>query len=114
MTNSPRIREKGDEKNMISVIAKIFLNPGQAAVLENDVKALAEKVAGEEGTLFYTVNADKKAPDTLVFMERYRDMAALKKHSGTAYFQEFMGKVLPVMAKPPEIAVLEELLSAKS
>ena len=97
---------------MISVIAKIPLKEGKASQLAEDIKALMEGVAKEEGTLFYTVSADKKAPDTLVFMERYKDKEALKAHSSTPHFNAFMGKVLEALEGQPEITVLNELASA--
>ena len=98
---------------MISVVAKIPLKEGKAAEIMEDVKALMVGVAGEEGTLFYTLSIDKKAPDTLVFMERYADKAAFKAHSETPHFNEFMGKVLGVLEGAPEINVLAEVMSAK-
>jgi len=70
-------------------------------------------VARGEGTLFYNLSIDKKAPDTLVFMERYADKAAFKAHSETLHFNEFMGKVLGVLEGAPEINVLAEVMSAK-
>lgn len=98
---------------MISVIAKIPLKEGKAAQMTGDIKALMQGVAQEEGTLFYTVSASKKAPDTLVFMERYTDKNALTAHSTTAHFNAFMGKVLENLDGSPEITVLEELASAR-
>jgi quinol monooxygenase YgiN len=97
---------------MISVIAKIPLKEGKASELKEDIKALMQGVAQEDGTLFYTVSADKKAPDTLVFMERYKDKEALKAHSATPHFNAFMGKIMEALEGQPEITVLNELASA--
>ena len=98
---------------MISVVAKIPLKEGKAQEIMESVKTLMAGVAKEEGTLFYTVSADRKAPDTLVFMERYADKAAFKAPSETPHFNEFMGKVMGVLEGAPEISVLNEILSAK-
>lgn len=70
-------------------------------------------MAGEEGTLFYTVSIDKKFPDTLVFMERYADKAALGAHSETPHFKAFMEKVLGLLESAPEVNVMKEAMSAK-
>ncbi|RJP64499.1 MAG: antibiotic biosynthesis monooxygenase [Candidatus Abyssobacteria bacterium SURF_17] len=96
---------------MISVIARIPVKPGTRETALDAVKALMAKVAKEEGTLHYTVNIDQNNPDTLVFMERYKDMAALGFHGSTPYFQEFMQKSGSFVAGPPEIVVLDEIHS---
>jgi quinol monooxygenase YgiN len=37
------------------------------------------------------------------FYYRYKDQAAVKAHSKSAYFREFFTKLAPLMAKPAEI-----------
>jgi quinol monooxygenase YgiN len=96
---------------MIAVIAKVPVKSEAKDEAIEEVKALMAKVAGEEGTLHYTLNIDRNNPDTLVFIERYKDMDALKVHGGTEHFQEFMGKSMNFASGPPEIVVLEEVHS---
>lgn len=96
---------------MISVIARIPLVKGRKDEATESVKKLMKGVAAEEGTLYYTVNIDKKSPDTLVFMERYRDMDALKAHAATPHFQKFMEETVNFAEGPPEIQVLSEIAS---
>ena len=96
---------------MIAVIAKVPLKPENKEEAIEEVKALMAKVAEEEGTLYYTVNIDQNNPDTLVFIERYKDMNALSAHGSTPHFQEFMGKAMSFAAGPPEIVTLNELHS---
>lgn len=96
---------------MIAVIAKIPVKSEAKDEAIEEIKALMAKVAGEEGTLHYTLNIDKNNPDTLVFIERYKDMEALGAHGATEHFQEFMGKSMNFAAGPPEITVLEEIHS---
>jgi quinol monooxygenase YgiN len=96
---------------MIAVIAKIPVKPEAKDEAIEEIKALMAKVAEEEGTLHYTLNVDRNNPDTLVFIERYTDMDALKAHGATEHFQEFMGKSMNFAAGPPDIVVLEEIHS---
>jgi quinol monooxygenase YgiN len=96
---------------MIAVIAKVPLKPDTKEEALVEVKALMAKVAEEEGTLYYTLNVDPNDPDTLVFIERYKDMDALSAHGSTPHFQEFMGKAMAFASGPPEITTLEELHS---
>lgn len=94
---------------MISVIAKVPVQPEKKEEALGAVKDLMKHVAKEEGTLYYTLNIDKNAPDTFVFMERYRDMDAFKHHGGTPHFQEFMNKAAGFASGAPEITVLKEI-----
>lgn len=96
---------------MIAVIAKMPVKPESKDDAINEVKNLMAKVAEEEGTLHYTVNVAQGDPNTLVFMERYKDMDALGVHGSTPHFQEFMGKAMNFASGPPEIVVLDEIHS---
>jgi quinol monooxygenase YgiN len=96
---------------MIAVIAKIPVRSEAKEKALKEIKLLMAEVAKEEGTLQYTVNIEENNPDTLVFLEQYKDMAALGAHGSTPHFQEFMGKAGAFMAGPPEIIVLEQILS---
>ena len=98
---------------MVSVIAKL---PVQEAQVETAVAAIRDfmaVVAKEEGTLFYTLNRDPKNPGTLVFIERYRDKAALDAHMASPHFQAFFAKGMQLLAGPPEMTVMEEICSAR-
>ncbi|MFP4477372.1 MAG: putative quinol monooxygenase [Desulfatibacillaceae bacterium] len=94
---------------MIAVVAKVPLREGQTEAMQPDVQALLEGVAKEPGTIHYSVNIDGSEPDTLVFIERYKDMDALTEHSRTPHFKEFMGKVMGAVAGEPEIKVYQEV-----
>ena len=94
---------------MITVIAKLPLQEGKAEETITRIKALMKKVATEEGTLLYSLNRKSSDPNTLIFVERYKDKAALAAHSATPHFKEFSGKLATVLAGKPDIAVLEEL-----
>ena len=96
---------------MIAVIAKIPVKPEAKEDAIKEIKVLMEGVGKEEGTLHYTLNIAQNDPDTLVFIERYKDMDALGVHGSTPHFQEFMGKSMSFAAGPPDIVVLDEILS---
>ena len=96
---------------MIAVVAKVPVKPETKEEAIEEVKKLMAKVAEEEGTLHYTLNIAQNDPNTLVFMERYRDMEALGVHGSTPHFQEFMEKSMAFAAGPPEIVVMDEIHS---
>ncbi len=96
---------------MIAVIAKLPVQAEKKDEALAAVKKLMAEVAKEAGTISYTLNIDDKEPNTLVFMERYQDKAALSAHSATPHFKEFMEKAMAFAAGEPEIKVLNEVES---
>ncbi len=96
---------------MIAVIAKVPIKPENKEEAIAGVKVLMSKVAEEEGTLHYTLNINENDPDTLVFIERYKDMEALGVHGSTQHFQDFMEKAMSFASGPPEIITLDEIHS---
>jgi quinol monooxygenase YgiN len=98
---------------MVSVIAKLPMKEDKVQEAITAIKELMVEVAKEEGTVLYTLNRDPKNPNTLVFMERYKDKAAVDAHSATPHFKAFFAKGAAFLAGRPEIVIMEEILSAK-
>lgn len=96
---------------MLSVVARLKIKDGEMDEALKAIKELMPGVAAEEGTLFYSVNKDPNTPDLIVFVERYKDKAALREHSTTAHFKSFFTKIGGLLEGQPEMTVLEELLS---
>jgi len=98
---------------MIGVVAKLHIQEGKTDQAIDLIRELMKSVAEEEGTLLYTMNREKSAPNTIVMMERYKDKAALDYHSSTPYFKAFFAKIGGLLAGKPEIRVLEEIHSVR-
>ena len=96
---------------MLGVIAKLPIQEGKVDEAIDLVRTLMAEVAKEEGTLAYTLNRDPSNPDLIIFMERYKDKAALDDHSSTPHFKAFFGKIKGLLAGKPEISVMEEIQS---
>ena len=97
---------------MLSIIAKLPCKEDKVNEAIEAFKALMVHVAKEPGTLYYTMNVDKKkAPSTIVILERYKDKAALDAHSSAPHFKEFSAKIPAFLAGKPEISIMEELHS---
>ncbi len=96
---------------MVAVIAKLKIKEGMMDEAKRIFEDFFPNVKGESGTLSYTLNKDRSDPDLLVVLERYEDEASLKSHSSQPYFAEFSSKIGKCLAGPPEIVVLDEILS---
>lgn len=100
---------------MIGVIAKLTVKAGKEAEFEKHAKALISQVtANEAGCELYELfkssaekNADTSHAGTshYVFMEKYRDTAALKAHSQTPYFLAAQSTLGPCLAAAPDVKV---------
>ena len=97
---------------MIAIIAEMPIKEGQMDQAVEAAKAFMEHVKTEEGCLHYTANVDtKNAPNTLVFIERYRDKEALKVHGESPQFQEFFAKAATLLDGEPILRRLAEMAS---
>jgi quinol monooxygenase YgiN len=97
---------------MIAIIAEMPIKEGQMDQAVEAAKAFMEHVKTEEGCLYYTANVDtKNAPNTLVFMERYKDKEAIKIHGESPQFQELFAKVAPLLDGEPVLRRLTEVAS---
>jgi quinol monooxygenase YgiN len=96
---------------MIAVIARIPVKPEKKEQALETIRNLMTKVAEEEGTLSYSVNINEQDPDTLVFIEHYRDMDALSVHGQTPHFKDFMKQAAEFASGKPEITVYKQVAS---
>ena len=96
---------------MLGFIAKLTVKEGKMDEAIELTRTLMTEVANEEGTLSYTMNRDPSQPNMIIFMERYKDKAALDYHSSTPYFKSFFGKIQGLLAEKPELTVMEEIHS---
>lgn len=96
---------------MLAVIAKLPVKPEKNQEARETIRDLMSHVAAEEGTLSYTLNINDQDPNTLVFIEHYRDMAALSAHSESPHFKEFIKQSMNFAAGKPEITVYNQIES---
>lgn len=92
---------------MIHVIAIITAKPGQRENVLAAARANIPAVRGEEGCIEYSLAVDaeglgsfqtKFGPDTFVFVEKWRDAAALKAHSTAPHMAAYGAKVKEMIA----------------
>lgn len=91
---------------MINVIATLKIAPGKEAEFEAAASDLVAAVnANEPDCLLYELCRSKSDPQTYVFMERYRDQAAIEYHGKTDYFRAAQAPLGACLAGPPDIQV---------
>ena len=92
---------------MIHVIAIITAQPGQRDAIMAAARANIPAVLAEDGCMEYGFATDaeglgsfqtKFGPDTFVFVEKWRDPAALKAHAAAPHMATYAGKVKDLIA----------------
>ncbi|MBU2549530.1 MAG: antibiotic biosynthesis monooxygenase [Proteobacteria bacterium] len=96
---------------MIGIYVKLPIKEGKVDECIAAFQELMKSVGQEEGCLLYSLFKDKKDPNTLIMMERYKDKDALGHHGSTEYFKAFQGKMAGFLAGAPEMKILEEVAS---
>ena len=92
---------------MIHVIAIITAKPGQRENVLAAARANIPAVRAENGCIEYNIAFDaegmgsfqtKFGPDTFVFVEKWRDPAALKAHAAAPHMAAYSAKVKDMIA----------------
>lgn len=94
-----------DYQKMIT--AKVFIKAGK----ESDFLSAAQVIIGntrkEEGCLGYSLYQDPVEKTNFIFVETYKNQAAIDAHFAAPYFKEFGTKTADMTARPTEIKILD-------
>lgn len=84
-----------------TLIARYHVVPGNAALVEQTLRTMAERVkADEPDCLLYNANVDPENENLFCLYEVYTDDAAVAAHRETPHFRELIeGVIVPVLAK---------------
>ena len=94
---------------MIGVIATLKVKDGQQAAFEETAKRLVAAVrANEPGCLTYALHRTDE-PTTYVFLERYKDQAAIEAHRKMDHFRQIGRELGAVMDGPPQVQRMPEV-----
>ncbi len=99
---------KRRNSHMIKIVAKNFVKPECVQAFKDTAKELIEKSRAEEGNIFYTLNVSKNDPATLVFIENWKDQAAVDFHNKTDHFTSIVPK-LAEFCNSKDVELFEEI-----
>jgi quinol monooxygenase YgiN len=92
------------------VVVRFFPKDGSAEAVERILRGMVRDTRQEPGCerydLFQSTVADKRI---YVLLERYRDTAALEAHRVTKHYLEYRANIMPLLAQPIEVTILENL-----
>lgn len=84
-----------------TLIARYYVVPGNASIVESALRKMAERVAADEpDCMVYNANVDPDNENLWVLYEVYKDEDAVAAHRETPHFKEHIeGTVVPVLEK---------------
>ena len=93
----------------LRIVAKMPVAEENLQLFKTLAAELVEKSRQEEGNISYTLNAGKKNPNVLVFIECWRDKEAIKTHNATEHFQRILPQLVALCDGQPESEIYIEV-----
>jgi len=94
--------------NIIKIVATLRAKPGKGQHLKQVLLACVEGSRAEPGCLFYDLHVDRSDAERFVFIEGWKDMAAIEHHKTTAHYLT-MGKAAADLVDTREVQQLDEV-----
>ncbi|TAL62185.1 MAG: antibiotic biosynthesis monooxygenase [Bacteroidetes bacterium] len=88
------------------IIAKLAVKPEKVKVFIDAAREMIEKSNKEGGCSFYQLYQDPYDNSKFVFVEEYKNQAAVDNHFASEYFKGFGPKISDLVAGPAEIKVI--------
>ena len=95
--------------DQIRVVAFVTVQPGTEARMEAAARACIEETRREPGCLSYVLHRDLENPRRFVFVETWRDAAALDGHFKQPHLAALMAEAQPIADGSIEIMRLSEI-----
>lgn len=87
----------------VRVVARITARPETAGELKSVLLRLVQPTRAENGCVRYELHQSETDPADFVFLEEWRDGAAIAAHMQTPHVQEALAKAATLLAAPPDI-----------
>lgn len=94
----------------IRVVAIVDARPGDEPAVADIIQACVAPTRQEAGCRSYAAHRDTQNPTRFVFIERWDSHASLDAHMRTPHLQAMAAALKPLVARPLEVLVLEELV----
>lgn len=89
------------------IVAKVYVKSGNESAFITAAQVMIENSNKEEGCTGYMLYQDPYEKTNFIFIERYKNQAAVDAHFATDYFKEFSPKTADMTRMPTEIKILD-------
>ena len=97
--------QPADFQKMIT--ARVFIKPGRESDFLAAAQVMVTNSNKEEGCQGYMLYQDPYEKTNFIFVERYKNQAAIDAHFATPYFKEFGPKMADMTSQPTEIKIFD-------
>ena len=104
-SQSETVFRSTDYQKMIT--AKVYIKSGKEAEFITAARMMIENSNKEEGCLGYMLYQDPYEKTNFIFVEKYKNQAAIDVHFATPYFKEFGTITADWISKPMEIKIID-------
>ena len=94
---------------MISIIAKNIVKADQIEAFKALARELVAETRKEEGNIAYALNQDLKDPTVLTFIERWKDLDAIKAHNASPHFTRIVPLLGPLTTEKGDVRLYQEV-----
>lgn len=88
------------------IVAKLTVKPEKVKAFTEAAKEIIEKSNKEPGCKSYQLYQDPYNSTKFVFVEEYKDQAAVDAHFASDYFKAFGPKIADMVAEPAKIKII--------
>jgi quinol monooxygenase YgiN len=99
---------KSDNSDLI-VIASAKAKPGKETELERALREVTGPTRAQPGCIQFSLYRSTSDPSTLIGFERWASAAHHQRHLQGAHVQKLMGRLIDILAEPPNIVSYEVL-----
>jgi quinol monooxygenase YgiN len=89
------------------IIARVYIKPGSEDLFIEAAKTIIENSNKEEGCLGYKLYQDPYENTNFIFVEKWKNQAAIDYHFATVHFKDFGTRIEGMTAKPAEIKIID-------
>jgi quinol monooxygenase YgiN len=94
------------DENGMMIIAKLKVKADKVKAFTEAAKEIIEKSNKEAGCKFYQLYQDPYNNTSFVFVEEYKNQAAVDVHFASDYFKAFGPKIGDLVAEPTKIKIV--------
>jgi quinol monooxygenase YgiN len=89
------------------IIAKAYVKPENIEEFISSAQGIIASSNREPGCLGYQLYQDPVQKTNFIFVESYKDQAAIDAHFAAPYFKEFGSKIAGMISSPTEIRIID-------
>jgi quinol monooxygenase YgiN len=106
MQNKENSKQSSSDESGMMIVAKISVKPEKVKAFIEAAKEIIEKSNKEPGCKSYQLYQDPYNSTKFVFVEEYRNQAAIDAHFASDYFKAFGPKIADMVQEPAKIKII--------